>query len=137
MGKGGAIQKCILDGLEWELSSDNDANVTIGGRYITEMQATTGKPYAIVDKIPGATKGLETRVGLKDGTLVNFNTMLEKCANEDNGVSAMLILADGGKLTAAGGANVVVSGAEDGMMGSREGKLEFDIHPLNGEWIPS
>lgn len=136
MGKGGALQKVILDGLEWEHSSDNDANVTIGGRYITEMQETTGKPFALVDKISGSAKGLEARVAIKDGTLINFDTMLKKSA-EGEGVSAKIIFADGGSFTASGGAHVVVSGAADGMATTREGKLEYDIHPVNGEWIPS
>ena len=134
MGKGGSIQKCIIDGLPWELSGDNDANVTIGGRYITEIQETTGKPYAVVDQISGSTKGLETRVGAKDGTFTNFDNTLKKCAKED-GVSAKLILADGASLTASGGAHIIATGAADGMMTTREGKLPFDIVPVKGKWI--
>ena len=135
MAKGGAIKKLILDGLEWELSSDNDANVTIGGEYVTEIQETTGKPFALIDKISGNAKGLELRTGLADGSMQNFNNMAEKSAQ--SGVSAKIIFADGGSFTASGGAYVVVSGAGDGMTTTRENKTTIDIHPLNGKWIPA
>lgn len=135
MGKGGAIQKFIGNGLEWELSSDNDANITIGGRVITEYQETTGAPYFLVDKIAGNLKGLEARVSHQDGSFDNFNAMLQKCAEENNGVSCLVIMADGSKYTAKGGANIVVTAAGDGMLTTREGKLAFDAIPIGGEWI--
>lgn len=135
MGKGGAIKKLVLDGLERELSSDNDANMTIGGVVITEYQETTGKPFFLVDKISGNLKGLEARVSHTDGTFTNFNTAVKKCAEGNSGVSALVTMADGAKYTAAGGANIIVSGAGDGMATTREGKLSFDLIPIAGEWL--
>jgi len=134
MGKGGATRKLILGGLEWELSSDNDKNFTIGGVYMTEYQETTGKPFFLIDKISGNLKGVEGRLSHQDGTLQNFNDLLEQCANGEP-VSAMWIPADNAKYTAAGGANLIVSGAGDGMLTTREGKVTFDVIPVDGKWI--
>lgn len=133
MGKGGATRKLILDGLDFELSSDNDMNFTIGGFTVTEYQETTGKPFFLSDKISGALKGAEGRMSHVDGTLDNFNAILKKCA-EVGPVSALWIPADGAKYTASGGAMIVVTGAADGMMTTREGKLSFDVIPANGYW---
>ena len=134
MGKGGATRKLVLDGLEFELSSDNDKNFTIGGFTITEYQQTTGKPFFLTDKIAGALKGVEARLSHADGTLDNFNAIIKKCA-EGTAVSALWEPADKAKYTAAGGAMVVVPGAADGMLTTREGKLSFDIVPIDGRWI--
>lgn len=130
---GGALRKLVLGGLEWPLSSDNDPNFTIGGRVITEKQDTTGDPYFLTDKITGTLSGLEARVAHADGSLDNFNELLEKCARNEP-VSALVELADGAKYTAKGGAMIVVSGAADGMITIREGKLSFDAVPSKGVW---
>jgi len=137
MGKGGSIQKIMANGLDWPLSGDNDPTFTIGGRYITEYQETTSDPFFLADSIAGNLKGLEARLAHLDGTLANFDTMLQKCANESNGVSFVITMPDGAKYTASGGANIVSSGAADGMMTIREGKNTFDVIPLKGKWIKS
>ena len=69
-----------------------------------------------------------------DGTLQNFNDLLEICGNGGS-VSAMYIPADNAKYTAAGGVKIIVSNAGDGMMTTREGKLTFDVIPVNGKWV--
>lgn len=131
---GGAIRKLTIGGLEYPLSSDNDPNFTIGGRVITERQETTSKPYFLTDKISGVLSGLEARLGHDDGSLDNFKTAAEQCA-ENNPQSALVEFADGAKYTASGGAMIVISGAADGMQTIREGKLQFDLVPVNGKWI--
>ncbi len=136
MGKGGAIKKFILDGLARELSSDNDPNFTIGGRYISEKQETTGKPFFLVDGVSGVLAGLEERVSHADGTLNTINSAMEKCA-DDGPVSCLVEMADGQKYTAAGGVMIVPDDAPGGMMTIREGKLTYSVHPDEGKWIPA
>ena len=58
MSVGGAIKKLIIGGLNYPLSSDNDANFTKGGTYLTEAQETTGGPFFLSDKISGSLKVL-------------------------------------------------------------------------------
>ncbi|MCK5600639.1 hypothetical protein KAR91_02150 [Candidatus Pacearchaeota archaeon] len=137
MGKGGAIKKHVGNGLEWAASSDNDPTLTIGGRYITEYQETTNDPFFLSDKIAGNMKGVEARLSHQDGTLANFDAMLQKCANESGGVSWLTEMPDGAKYTAKGGANIIITSAPDGMMSLREGKVTFDVIPLKGIWIKS
>ncbi len=134
MGKGGAIKKFVLDGLTRELSSDNDPNFTIGGRYVTEKQETTGKPFFLIDGVSGVLSGLEERVSHADGTLATLDAAMQKCA--DTGpVSCLVEMADGAKYTAAGGVMIAPDDAPGGLMTIREGKATYSVHPDEGKWI--
>ena len=132
MGVGGAIKKLIIAGLAYELSSDNDINFTVGGTYITESQLTTKGPFFLADKVAGAAKGLELRAAIGDTDLDNFDKASQQSVVAP--VSALIVFANGSKYTAAGGARIIISGAADGMVTSREGKLSFDLIPEKGEW---
>lgn len=131
MGKGGSIKKLILGGLERELSSDNDPSFTLGGRYPTEKQETTGKPFFLIDGISGALTGLEERVSHADGTLSTLDAAIQDSA--DAPISCLVEMADGAKYTAAGGV-VVIPENPDGMMTIREGKFVYGVHPDKGKW---
>ena len=134
MGKGGAIKKLTLDGLARELSSDNDPNFTLGGRYITEKQETTGKPFFLIDGVSGILAGLEERVSHLDGTLATLNASMQKCADVGP-VSCLVEMADGAKYTAAGGVMIMPDDAPGGLMTIREGKATYSVHPDEGKWI--
>ena len=136
MGQGGATRKMIIDGLSYELSSDNDMNFTIGGRTITEIQDTTGKPYYLTDKITGILAGCEARLGAADGTLINFDNVVKKCA-DGTPVSFLWEAADKSKWTSADGVMIKPADAAGGMISTREGKLPFDISPVSGEFTPA
>lgn len=135
MATGGAIKKCVIDGLNFPVSSDNDANFTEGGEYVTESQDTTGGPMFLVDKISGALKGLELRAVPGSTEFDNANAVAKKSVNQ--AVTCLITFASGQTYTAKGGARVVVSGAADGMATTREGKLVVDLHPEKGEWAKS
>lgn len=132
MSIGGAIKKLVIDGLNYPLSSDNDANFTKGGAYISEVQDTTGGPFFLVDNVSGSMKGLELRAAPGSTEFDNANDMLIKCTTQ--AVTCLVVLANNKSYSAKGGARVVVSGAADGMTTTREGKLTIDIHPEKGEW---
>ena len=134
MGKGGAMKKIILAGTHIELSSDNDAQFTKGGRYVTEKQDTTGDPYFLIDLVSGILAGLEGRNSFLDQTFKTFDDMAQKCANEGP-VSCIVIMADGQKYTAAGGVMIMPDDAPGGMVSTREGKLPFSVHPVQGKFI--
>jgi len=134
MGSGGSARKLIGDGLTIELSSDNDPKFTIGGRYVSEKQDTTGKPFFLTDSVNGALTGLEARLSHADGSLDSFDAILKKCA-ETGPVSALYQTADGTKYTASGGAIFMTDKASDGMVSMREGKCEFSVFPVDGKWI--
>ena len=136
MGQGGATRKMIIDGLNFELSSDNDMNLTMGGRTITEIQDTTGKPFYLSDKITGIIAGAEARLGLADGTLINFNNIIQKCADGE-AVSFLWEAADKGKLTSAEGVMIKPTDAAGGSLSTREGKFSFDVSPVSGEFTPA
>lgn len=135
MAKGGSIRSFKLNGLARNLSSDNDPSFTLGGKYITEKQETTGVPFFLVDGISGVLSGLEERVAHLDGSLASLNSAMEACAKGDP-VSCLVEMADGGKYTAAGGVNIIPDN-QDGMMTIREGKFSYSVHPAEGKWIPA
>lgn len=135
MATGGAIKSLILDGLNFPLSSDNDANFSKGGEYITEVQNTTGGPFFLVDNINGALKGIELRAVPGSSEYDTAESAMKKSVS--NPITAKAVFANGGSFTAKGGARIVVSGAEDGMATTREGKLVIDIIPESGEWAKS
>ena len=132
MSIGGAIKKCIIDGLDYPLSSDNDANFTKGGTYLTEAQETTGDPFFLADKISGSLKGLELRAAPGSTEFENIDKVSQKSVT--NPVSCLVVMANGAKYSAKGGARIVISGAADGMTTTREGKLSLDVHPDKGDW---
>lgn len=132
MSIGGAIKKLVIDGLNYPLSSDNDANFTKGGTYLTEAQETTGDPFFLADKISGSLKGLELRAAPGSVEFDNIDSASQKSVS--NPVSCFVTMANGKSYSAKGGARVVISGAADGMTTTREGKLSLDIHPEKGEW---
>lgn len=132
MSIGGAIKKCVIDGLNFALSSDNDAKFTVGGTYLTEAQDTTGGPFFLADKISGSLKGLELRAVPGSTEFSNINDSAEKSVTSP--VTCLVTFANGAKYSAKGGARIIITGAADGMASTREGKLSIDIHPEKGEW---
>ncbi|MHA1379311.1 MAG: hypothetical protein ACTSRG_13085 [Candidatus Helarchaeota archaeon] len=114
------------------MSSDNDANFTKGGDYVTEAQETTSDPFFLVDKISGSLKGAELRAVPGSVEFDNIDRILQK--STERPVSCLVKMANGVSFSAKGGARIVVSGAGDGMVTTREGKLSVDIHPTKGEW---
>lgn len=136
MASGGSIQKLVVNGLQRTLSSDNDPKFTLGGRYPTEKQETTGEPYFLFDNASGCLTGLEERVSHLDGSLQTLQDAVDKCGTDGN-VSALVVMPDGSKYSASGGAVIVIDGATDGMMSVREGKVTYGLHPVKGKWIKS
>lgn len=132
MSTGGAIKKLIIDGLNFPLSSDNDANFTKGGTYLTEGQETTSGPFFLADTISGSLKGAELRAVPGSVEFDNLDRIAQKSV--ENPVSCLVTMANGVSYSAKGGARIVISGAADGMATTREGKLPIDIHPDKGEW---
>ena len=132
MSVGGAIKKLIIGGLNYPLSSDNDANFTKGGTYLTEAQETTGGPFFLADKVSGSLKGAELRAVPGSLEFDNINEAAQKSV--ENPVSCLVTMANGVSYSAKGGARIVISGAGDGMATTREGKLSIDLHPEKGEW---
>lgn len=132
MGKGGAIRKLILGGVPIELSSDNDPNMTKGGVYVTEKQDTTGKPFFLLDKVNAVLAGAEARVSHLDGTFTVLDDLMQDSANAP--ISCLIEMADGAKYTASDGVALIPDNL-DGMLGIREGKLPFSIHPASDKWL--
>jgi hypothetical protein len=135
MGKGGSIQKFILNGLERSLSSDNDPTFTKGGKYISEKQDTNnGIPFFLIDSTTGVLSGLEERVSHLDGTLDTLDAAAQQCAT-DGPVSCSVQMADGKTYQAKGGVMIIFDDAPGGMMTLREGKAAYAVHPAGGSWI--
>lgn len=135
MGKGGSIQKFILNGLERSLSSDNDPTFTLGGKYISEKQDTNNDvPFFLIDSTTGVLAGLEERVSHADGTLGTLDTAMQLCAT-DGPVSCSVIMADGQSYQAKGGVMIIPDDAPGGLMTIREGKVAYSVHPAEGRWI--
>lgn len=135
MGKGGSIQKFILDGLERSLSSDNDPTYSKGGRRVTEKQDTNnGVPFFLIDNVTGVMSGIEERVSHTDGTYATLAASMEKCA-EDGPVSCSVTFADGTTVTAKGGVMILPDDSPGGEITVREGKATYSCHPAEGVWI--
>ena len=136
MGKGGSIQKLVLDGLIRTLSADNDPTFTKGGVYVSEKQDKNdpGKPFFIIDSASGSLTGLEERVSHSDGTLDTLDASMQKCAL-DGPVSCSVTMPDGKTYSAKGGVMIVPDDAAGGMATIREGKLTYSLHPAEGKWI--
>ena len=134
MGKGGSIQKFILDGLERSLSSDNDPTYSKGGRRVTEKQDTNnGVPFFLIDNITGVMSGIEERVSHADGTYGTLAASMEKSV--DTPVSCSVTFADGTTVTAKGGVVIIPDDSPGGEITIREGKAAYSVHPAQGLWI--
>ena len=135
MGKGGSIQKFILNGLERSLSSDNELQFTLGGKYVVEKQDTNNqKPFFLIDSVTAVASGFEERVSHTDGTLATLDAAMQKCTT-DGAVSCSVQMADGKTYQAKGGVMIIPDDAPGGMMGTREGKVAYAVHPAEGIWI--
>jgi hypothetical protein len=129
MGTAGSIKKLLIAGLPFEVSSDADVGVDVGGFRITETKDTSGNPIFIVDNIAGKIEGVPVHVFGEDGSFTALLGIIETTTKK--AVSCEMTLADESKLVPIGGVRIMT---EDGKMMTREGVYTMTLVSKTGKW---